>query len=157
MQTQSHQKAQNHVRKAQVAVVGPGIFGRALANCAFQAGSDVTLLGLDEAALKDAREEFAAQDMKLVTMDKVGLSSLRGLDIDLIILAVPCQALRSACTWVSHNLWPKMSHSEAQTSVLCASKGIELETLKLPHEILDECLPREAGKGLLSGPTFAKE
>lgn len=140
-----------------VAVIGPGVFGRALASCALQAGSKVTLLGLNDSTLVDAQTEFNQRTgVDLLTMDETGLSALRGVDLDLIILAVPCQALRSACQWVSSKLWPILLH-ERKTSVLCAAKGIELETLKLPHEILDECLPAEAGKGLLSGPSFAKE
>jgi glycerol-3-phosphate dehydrogenase (NAD(P)+) len=159
MKPQAQSTSHERIRPgAQVAVIGPGVFGRALASCALQGGSTVTLLGLDEAALKDARDEFGAQgEMNLLTMDEAGLSSLEGRRLDLIILAVPCQALRSACTWLRTRLWPRLSLSNGKTSVLCAAKGIELETLKLPHEILDECLPPEAGKGLLSGPSFAKE
>jgi len=159
MKTQAQNTLQGHVRAGtQVAVIGPGVFGRALASCALQGGSTVTLLGLDEAALKDARVEFGTQgEMNLLTMEDAAITALQGRRLNLIILAVPCQALRTACTWVRTKLWPLLAHDNGRTSVLCAAKGIELETLKLPHEILDECLPAEAGKGLLSGPSFARE
>lgn len=144
-------------RPAHVTVIGPGVFGRALANCAHQAGSRVTLLGLDESALVDARAAFAGRaDFSILTMDPASLSGLKESKIDLLILAVPCQALRSAADWCRNVLWPLLE-PQKQIPVLCAAKGVELGTLKLPHEILAELLPSNAGIGILSGPTFAKE
>ncbi|MEY4065839.1 MAG: hypothetical protein RIR26_2047 [Pseudomonadota bacterium] len=143
---------------AHVVVVGPGVFGRALAACAAQGGARVTLLGLNEAALSDARnDKLLAESMTLGTMEDSGLQSLRKAAVDLLILAVPCQALRSVSEWIRNKLWPLLDHDSCRTVVLCAAKGIELDTLKLPHEILKELLPPEVGIGVLSGPSFAKE
>jgi glycerol-3-phosphate dehydrogenase (NAD(P)+) len=144
-------------RAAHVLVIGPGVFGRALANCAYQAGSKVTLLGLDASTLQEARSAFAGLDgFSMLSMEPQSLSVLHESSVDLIILAVPCQALRSAADWCRNVLWPLLRH-EKSVPVLCAAKGIELNTLKLPHEILDELLPPDAGKGILSGPSFAQE
>ncbi|MFZ9519905.1 MAG: NAD(P)H-dependent glycerol-3-phosphate dehydrogenase [Silvanigrellaceae bacterium] len=142
---------------SRVLVLGPGVFGRALAKCAQEAGSNVTLLGLDEAALADARLAFAnCRGVELQTMDRESVEFLRGRSVDLIILAVPCQALRSVASWCRDVLWPVIE-TTSHVPVLCAAKGVELGTLMLPHEILVELLPENAGLGVLSGPSFAKE
>lgn len=142
---------------AHVMVIGPGVFGRALAKCASQGGARVTVLGLDEESLVDARRELSQQGhFDLRTMDAQGLSGLSGAKADLLILAIPCQALRSASQWCRDVLFPLLN-AERTTPVLCAAKGIELNTLKLPHEVMTEELPSSAGIGILSGPSFAKE
>lgn len=143
---------------SRVVVIGPGVFGRALASCAAQGGADVTLLGLDEAALADAWSDKDLQNlMKLRTMDDNGINDFQQHRVDLIILAVPCQALRRVCEWLKLKFWPVLKQGQEKTVVLCAAKGIELETLKLPHQIMLEILPPDAGIGVLSGPSFAKE
>lgn len=145
------------VSAAHVLVIGPGVFGRALAMCAHQAGSQVTLLGLDEPSLEDARREFAGvSNVSIFTMGPARLEHLNSSIIHLIILAVPCQALRNASAWCRDVLWPLLQPTY-RIPVLCAAKGVELGTLKLPHEILAEQLPESAGIGILSGPSFAKE
>lgn len=142
---------------AHVLVIGPGVFGRALAKCAVQGGACVTLLGLDDSALADARRELSGQSgFDLRKMDAESLSVFRGARIDLIILAVPCQALRVASRWCHDQLFPLLN-TEEMVPVLCAAKGIELETLKLPQEVMSDELPQSAGIGILSGPSFAKE
>jgi glycerol-3-phosphate dehydrogenase (NAD(P)+) len=130
--------------------------------CALQAGSFVTILGLNEESLSEARAAFAEkQDVSFLTMNPESLAAVQGIKVDLIILAVPCQALRSVSQWCRDVLWPVLAASCTQGThkipVLCAAKGIELQTLKLPHEILSEFLPDTAGWGILSGPSFAKE
>jgi glycerol-3-phosphate dehydrogenase (NAD(P)+) len=140
-----------------VLVVGPGVFGRALAKCAYEGGAKVTLMGLDESSLLDAREAFAGSvGVQLQTMAPESVESFRGDKVDLIILAVPCQALRNVGVWCRDVLWPILQ-PEKPVPVLCAAKGVELGTLKLPHEILGELLPGNSGLGILSGPSFAKE
>ena len=142
---------------AHVLVIGPGVFGRALANCAHEAGARITLLGLDEASLADAREAFSEiSGFSMMSMDSLQPENITKQGVDLIILAVPCQALRSAADWCRTILWPILKPKDS-VPVLCAAKGIELGTLKLPHEILEELLPADAGIGILSGPSFAKE
>jgi len=154
----NEQNQQNFKKNAHVLVVGPGVFGRALATCASEGGARVTLLGLNEETLKDAREEKTGVSIEIAlqTMDESGLRNLSGAAIDLIILAVPCQALRSVSDWFRVTLWPLLAKDKTPV-ILCAAKGIELNTLKLPHEILSDLLPPEVGFGILSGPSFAKE
>lgn len=155
---QENQNRRHGHKSAHVVVVGPGVFGRALATCASQGGAHVTLLGLNEASLSDSRKDtFLCSSVDLATMEDSGLQVLHNAVIDLLILAVPCQALRNVSEWIRLQLWPLINHESCRTVVLCAAKGIELETLKLPHEVMRECLPSDVGIGVLSGPSFAKE
>lgn len=141
-----------------VLVIGPGVFGRALASCADQGGAEVTLLGLDTEAIEPARQEAARwHNVRLLTMEESGKTALTGVHFDLAILAVPCQALRSVCEWMKLELFPRLEQSHSKPAVLCAAKGIELNTLQLPHQIMESVLGSTIGIGVLSGPSFAKE
>lgn len=141
-----------------VLVIGPGVFGRALSSCADQGGAEVTLLGLDEETMSPARAEAAQwQHVTLLTMDKAGLSPLTGTHFDLVILAVPCQALRSVCEWMSAQLFPMLNNEYPKPAILCAAKGIELNSQLLPHQVMESVLGHSVGLGVLSGPSFAKE
>ena len=150
--------AQSSSTVPRVLVIGPGVFGRALASCADQGGAEVTLLGLNAEAMEPARQEATHwQNVTMLTMDESGTAALTGLHFDLAILAVPCQALRSVCEWLNLQLFPKLSQSQPRPAVLCAAKGIELNSQQLPHEIMESVLGKSVGIGVLSGPSFAKE
>jgi glycerol-3-phosphate dehydrogenase (NAD(P)+) len=141
-----------------VLVIGPGVFGRALASCADQGGAEVTLLGIDADAIEPARQEATQwHNVRLLTMEENGKTVLTGMHFDLAILAVPCQALRSVCEWLIEQLFPRLSQSHAKPAILCAAKGIELNSQLLPHQIMESVLGKEVGIGVLSGPSFAKE
>lgn len=75
-------------------------------------------------------------------------ASLGGADG--VVVAVPSQALRSVLTEVSR-------HKAAAAPCLVATKGFELRTGKLVHEVVKEVLGPDAPVGVLSGPTFAGE
>lgn len=68
----------------------------------------------------------------------------------LIILAVPIQALREILTRL------KLSEQHA-TPVLCLSKGFETEHWHLPHQLVSELWPELTHYAVLSGPSFAAE
>lgn len=71
---------------------------------------------------------------------------------DLLLIAVPTQALRS----VLKSLEPLIPN---HLLIVCAAKGIDTETLQLPTQIVDEILGevRSARSVFLSGPSFAEE
>jgi glycerol-3-phosphate dehydrogenase (NAD(P)+) len=52
------------------------------------------------------------------------------------------------------NLAPLLTADDA---VVWATKGLELDTGKLLHQVLEEALPQCAAYGVVSGPTFATE
>ena len=67
-----------------------------------------------------------------------------------ILIVVPSHGLRETLLTIQPLLGP--------TSRVCwATKGFELHTGKLPHQVVAEVLGSERPMAVLSGPTFAKE
>jgi glycerol-3-phosphate dehydrogenase (NAD(P)+) len=71
-------------------------------------------------------------------------------EADVIILAVPSQALRSVLEVFKLHIDPKKS------ILVIACKGIEKKTSKLMSEVVEEVLP-ESTVAAISGPNFASE
>lgn len=67
-----------------------------------------------------------------------------------ILVVVPSHGLRETLTAIEPLLGPR-------SRVCWATKGFELHTGKLPHQVAAEVLGSERPMGVLSGPTFAKE
>jgi glycerol-3-phosphate dehydrogenase (NAD(P)+) len=67
-----------------------------------------------------------------------------------ILVAVPSHALRETL----ERLKPLLP---GKARVCWATKGFELSTGRLPHQVADEVLGSELPMAVLSGPTFAKE
>ena len=67
-----------------------------------------------------------------------------------VLIAVPSHALRETVTALEPILGP-------DARVCWATKGFELHTGKLPHQVVAEVLGADKPLAVLSGPTFAKE
>jgi len=67
-----------------------------------------------------------------------------------ILVVVPSHGLRETLTTIQPLLGP-------QSRVCWATKGFELHTGKLPHQVAAEVLGADRPVAVLSGPTFAKE
>ena len=67
-----------------------------------------------------------------------------------ILVVVPSHGLRDTLTQIQPLL-------EADSRVCWATKGFELHSGKLPHQVAGEVLGSERPMAVLSGPTFAKE
>ncbi len=66
---------------------------------------------------------------------------------ELLIVAVPVSALREIIQHVAVRAVP----------VIWLCKGFESSTSQLPHQIVNELLPRRVPRAVLSGPSFAQE
>ena len=137
-----------------VAVLGAGSFGTALAFHLASSCSSVTLWGHDPdhiQAISEARENkkhlpgFALPDNVDVQSDLH--YALHG--IEQILIVIPSHGIRGLLRLMRE-------HVEPSAAVFWASKGFELETGKLMHEVIEEELPDHA-YGVCSGPTFAAE
>lgn len=128
-----------------IAVIGAGAWGTALAIVAAQSGRHVSLWARDASraeAMRQTRRNPRLPDVILPAAIEV-VDRLPQARITL--LAVPLQHLRS----ISQSLpW-------ADILVVCA-KGIEATTSRLPLEILAETQPR-GRHAVLTGPNFASE
>ncbi|HEX5649324.1 MAG TPA: NAD(P)H-dependent glycerol-3-phosphate dehydrogenase [Steroidobacteraceae bacterium] len=69
---------------------------------------------------------------------------------DELLIAVPSHAFRACLDQVAPLLRPDMR-------IAWATKGFELETGKLPHQVASEVLGMSVPTAVLSGPTFARE
>jgi glycerol-3-phosphate dehydrogenase (NAD(P)+) len=137
-----------------VAVVGDGQMGLVLADALVFRGVDVRLWGpfqdtIDE--LRSTRQsprlpEFSLDDSVLVTAD--GSEALDGVDV--VVNAIPTQFIRTVWATLGSVL-PK------GVPVACVAKGIELQTLLLPTQIIEEAVGEGHVTCVLSGPTIATE
>jgi len=130
---------------SQVAVIGAGEWGTALAQAAATAGRQVTLIGRDAAVLAEInREHTNSRHLGSQRLSPMVRASDRFSGADLVILAVPAQHTRSALLALGNLGEP----------VVLSAKGLEAGTLKRQSEILAEVAPN-AVPYILSGPSFA--
>ena len=137
-----------------VAVIGSGSFGTAMANLIVHNGHRVTLYGRNKAAL-DAMKETRINSRYLpdaVLSDRLNYTNdigeaVRGKSI--VVFAVPAQTFRQVSADASKYL-------EAGTIVVNLAKGIEKNTLKRMSEVAEETIP-QVRYVALSGPTHAEE
>lgn len=138
-----------------VAVVGAGSWGTALALQFARSGCNVRLWGRDRSQLEQlARERVNARYLpdaafpdNLHAVSELGecVSGVRD-----VLVSVPSHGLRETLA----NIKPFLRDD---ARVCWATKGFELHTGKLPHEVAAEVLGAERAVAVLSGPTFAKE
>jgi glycerol-3-phosphate dehydrogenase (NAD(P)+) len=148
--------ADRHRSSTRVAVIGAGAWGTLLAALFTRSGASTTLLvrGESEAeGLRRAGENarflpgFALPEALAVSSDAARVLPAATL----IVLATPAQRLRA-------NLADVGMRFPTSAALLCASKGIELESGLRMSEVLREALPGHAGPLLaLSGPNLSAE
>jgi len=139
---------------ARLAVIGAGAWGTALAVRLAEAGRQVSLWARDpHRAAEIAVTRQNARLLPGVTLPDalaVTADAARALEgAGAVLLAVPVQALRGVAAAIAPH-WPG-----AAPAVLCA-KGIDAETLRLPHETVRAVLA-EVPVAVLTGPNFAHE
>lgn len=141
--------------KPTVAVLGSGSWGTALAVHLARTGHPTILWGIETDELNAmARERVNRRYLP-------GVALPDGLEIEhdferaaaqaqLLLLVVPSHAFREVLLRVQRVLLPAQR-------VAWATKGFELETGKLPHDVALEVLGAGVPTAVLSGPTFATE
>lgn len=135
----------------QIAVIGAGAWGTALANAAARADRDVTMIARDRASADAVARERASPRLPGIALDAriavTGPDEKPGAQV--ILLAVPTQALRNA-------LAPLQGKLGRDTVVVSCAKGIERGTHHFTTEIIAEVLPGVT-PAILSGPSFAAD
>ncbi len=137
-----------------IAVIGAGSWGTALAIQLARTGHPVRLWGRDAAQIDAMRSEGRNRrylpQAPLPPAVAVTASLAAALDgARDALVAVPSKALRETL----ERLKP---HLDSDTRVAWASKGFELATGLLPHQVAAAVLGARPG-AVLSGPTFAHE
>lgn len=138
-----------------IAVIGAGSWGTALAVQFARSGRPTRLWGRSRAQLaamaRDRRNERYLPSGSFPEALRVqpdladALAGARDL-----LIAVPSHAFRSTLTEIRPVLGD-------QTQVAWATKGFELPSGLLPHQVAREVLGPKRAAAVLSGPTFARE
>jgi glycerol-3-phosphate dehydrogenase (NAD(P)+) len=140
---------------ADIAVLGAGSWGTALAIQFARAGRPARLWGRDRSHVQAMqRERSNARYLPDVGFPD-GLHLLDSLaaavdGVNDVLLAVPSHAFRS----LLDQLKPMLP---ASIRLCWATKGFELETGRLPNQVAHEVLGPGRSVAVLSGPTFAAE
>ena len=138
-----------------IVVLGAGSWGTALAIQFARGGGPTVLWGRAE----DEPEKLARERVNTRYLPGAQFPPALAIEVSLknalasgddIVLVVPSSVLRAVLTEIRPLLGPK-------ARVAWASKGFELSTGKLPHQVAQEVLGPSVPLAVLSGPTFAKE
>ncbi|MGA7537369.1 MAG: NAD(P)H-dependent glycerol-3-phosphate dehydrogenase [Steroidobacteraceae bacterium] len=138
-----------------VAVLGAGSWGTALAIQFARSGRPTRLWGRDRAALAAmARERHNARYLAAGTFPQslaIEPELADALDAACdVLIAVPSHALRGLLDAIAPRLGPQMR-------LAWATKGFELPSGLLPHQVARDVLGPKRSVAVLSGPTFARE
>ena len=138
-----------------VAVIGDGQMGRVLADALIHRGIEVRLWGPFEDVVQQlatTRENprrmpgFHLRSEAMVSVDAGMVMD----SADLLVNAIPAQFIR--------DVWSRVADSAPQGApIVSVAKGIEMETLMRPSEVLADVLPSMGAACALSGPTIAAE
>ncbi|MEO8314947.1 MAG: NAD(P)H-dependent glycerol-3-phosphate dehydrogenase [Pseudomonadota bacterium] len=140
---------------APIAVLGSGSWGTALAIQFARAGKPTRLWGRDATQLADMRVARCNQRYLPDARFPDGLQIADTLDKALagvrdVLVAVPSSGFRPLLTELAARV-------TTDVRVAWATKGFELTTGLLPHQVANEVLGSGYTTAVLSGPTFAKE
>lgn len=138
-----------------IAVLGAGSWGTALAILLVRNGHNVRLWGNALPVMAElARSRCNVRYLPGVSFPK-GLAIHADLDAALadqadLLVVVPSHAFRSVLTLLAPKLAPG-------TPLAWATKGLEMASGKLLHQVADETLAAGTPHAVISGPTFARE
>jgi glycerol-3-phosphate dehydrogenase (NAD(P)+) len=138
-----------------IAIIGAGSWGTALAIQFARAGRPTVLWGRSEddpeKLARDRRNERYLPEAEFPAELEVEADLARAVaTANDILVVVPSSALRAVLTSLRPLLRPG-------ARIAWATKGFELSTGKLPHQVAREVLGPGVPIAVLSGPTFAKE
>ncbi len=140
-----------------IAVVGAGSWGTALARVLAEKSHRVSLWGRTPDHVKDINDH--RENRRYLPGVKLASSLTATHDLreavsgkELIVSVVPSHTVRAVFSGVAGDI-------STESIIISASKGIENESLASMDEVLKEVLPGKLGARLafLSGPSFAKE
>ena len=143
---------------ASIAVLGAGSWGTALAVQFARAGSDVKLWGRDHDALSRMQDERVNAQYLPDAPFPSNLSAepnweacLTGAEF--VLVSVPSHGFRP----IVQRLADDATFDMANVGLCWATKGLEISSGLLPHQVLQSIVHNHKQYAVLSGPTFAKE
>lgn len=150
MRTAVNQRAHNAV-----SILGAGSWGTALAILLARNGMQVTLWGHDAAHMQRLHTERVNAQFLPGAQFPAALEPVSDLQTavesaDTLLVAVPSHAFRQMLEQLAPLLAP-------ERGLVWATKGLEMQSGKLLHEVAQEVLGSERPLAVISGPTFAGE
>ena len=139
----------------QIAIIGAGSWGTALAVVAARAGHSVRLWSRSTAVVNSINDQRVNSRYLSSTSIPHGVTATTDItdalrEASMVLLAVPSHAARETLTAMSAHL--------AENAILVnVAKGIEIESGKRVSEIAKEVVDAPHSFVALSGPSFAKE
>lgn len=136
------------------AVIGAGSWGTALAKVLADKGHSVRLWCYEDSVAEQIRAERENRDylpgIRLPESLEAVQDHQRALEgAELVVAVVPSQWFRQVMAEAAH-------HVPERAVLVTATKGIEVETLERPSEVLLDLLPHHQ-PAVLCGPSFALE
>lgn len=140
---------------AQVAIVGAGSWGTALAQLAATAGNDVRLWARKEEVARGINADHVnpryLADARLSERIEASTDIVRVVGgADAVVIVTPSSVMRETACAIA-------AHVGAKTPVALAAKGVEADTGMLPVEVFDEVLGGLGRLAALTGPNHAEE
>jgi len=135
-----------------IAVIGGGAWGTALALTCARAGRKVTLWEQDTAnatQLKTKRESLFLPGVRIDDSVVMAGNLEEAACAEALLLVVPAQAVRAVAKTLATLI-------AAGTPLIVCAKGIERGSKKFMSEVIAECAPG-AAPAILSGPSFAAD
>jgi len=140
-----------------IGIIGAGAWGTALSLLLADKGHNITLWmyepDLAEETARTRENRVYLPGFKLPASINVTTSLEIAVRNKTVVLAVmPSHTMRTVSIQLTHFLSPN-------TIIVCASKGLEINTLMRLSEVLKDIMPNSLHDNLcfLSGPSFAKE
>ncbi len=135
-------------------ILGDGQMGLVLADALHERGIEVTLWGPFQDHVDDlasSRVSPRLPSMRLPEAIQVSGNKEEALsESDCVINAIPTQFVRG--------VWQDVKpHIADGVPIGCVAKGIEIESLMLPTQIIESCVGENHSTCVLSGPTIATE
>ena len=139
----------------QIAIIGAGSWGTALAVIAAQAGHDVRLWSRNADVVSSINDERVNSRYLSSTSIPEGVTATGDIEAALdnasiVLLATPSHAARDTLSAMS-------AHLHEAAIIVSVAKGIEIESGKRISEIAKEVVAGSHPFVSLSGPSFAKE
>jgi len=142
-------------QNTEIGVIGAGSWGTALAIQLGRAGQQPMLWGMEPEVIRSLIEDRTNS----VFLPDIRLPDAVAINADLddvvrknrdLLVVVPSHVFRQVLEQIRPNL-------QSGARIAWATKGFELATGKLPHQVAHETLGLEVPLAVVSGPTFATE